>query len=201
MEILHWLRKLVGGKMQDETLFEGDIVAWMQGDRIAHAAISVSLQGEIHLFHASTNSPLHVAAGAERAYSGVMLTSAMDEICAGRATECVVYRPYAESDTLALRDAVRGLYGERMPDGAKGRFHSFGVDFAKRILSLMGHDLLLRQDATFDPFLARRIGTVQCVMARPSQASLPPLTDEERKSARVEVGVLLEAQWEVAQRV
>lgn len=194
------LRALTRRAMPEETLRDGDLVLWHQQGCIVHAAIALSLMGDMHLLHASTNTPCHVPAGAPRAFSGVMLTRAMDEVRNGRATLCTVYRPMEPSDTGALREATKAWYGRKMTPlapGASVRFHLESLEFARSALRVMGHPEALLADTA----LRREVGTIECSMARPTVNVPNPLNTEERDETQEEIATLLPTQWSVAQRV
>ena len=88
---------------QYDELKEGDVVAWMYSGKIVHAAIVLSLKGHMHLLHCANNSENIHAIGSSRPFSGVMLTSVLDEIGNGRAAMCVILRPTAKTDVRTLR--------------------------------------------------------------------------------------------------
>ena len=190
-----WRKKDVASEQEEGELREGDVVAWLYQNKIAHAAVVISLQGHLHLFHCAKNMENLPAVGSRRPFSGVMLTSMVDEMHHGRASLCVIFRPSAKIDVRTLRWAIPEWYGEAVPPGA-----GQGVAFARRALSAMGAAGLIADDGTVQG--ATEVGIIECTRHRTFRPKCPePLSADERSGARDTVTSLLLPWGSLAQRV
>ena len=156
------------------SLRDGDVLEWSDGS----CGVVTYVCDGAYVFHVSDNGRLHPALGCVRAFSGAMLTRITDEVCGGRAARCTVKRG-SETNAHGLFQYILSVYGTPSPHSAREAVRLFCKE----------------------PMQA--VGELHCTPA-PSLRVPPPLTTEERASARSELELLFAdavARYAVVQRV